>query len=313
MEQNKILETFALCKNYKEHRAVDNVSMTVYEGDIYGFVGENGAGKTTLIRLVCGLIHSSGGEYSLFGISNKNREIEKAKKRMSAIVEGVALNKSLTALDNLKAHCLLSGIKKTDKELNELIKEVGLNPTDISKKKVGSFSLGMRQRIGLAISMVSDPKFILLDEPMNGLDPQGFVDLRETILRLNKKGVTFLISSHILAELDKICNRVGFLSHGHLIEELSMDELHEKARRKIVIKTKNPQELLDLAIKELNIQESKTEGYSVIIYDLIDINDVINFLSKNKIQIENIYSGEETIEDYYREVMGREAQRWLTY
>lgn len=307
MEQKAIFQTFALCKNYKGTKALDNVSMTIYEGDIYGFVGENGAGKTTLIRLATGLIHEDGGEYSVFCVSNKSKELAQAKKKFAAIVEAVAVNRGLTALENLKMQCYIAGIKKSDEELTELINNVGLDAKSLTKKKVGGFSLGMRQRLGLAIALVSDPKFVLLDEPMNGLDPQGFVDMRETILKLNKKGVTFLISSHILSELDKICTRVGFLSHGKLLKELSIDELHDMARKKIVIRVKNSEAVAKKLEKEFKIKESKIEGDSITIYDSLDINEVMSYLVSNKIKVDAIYSGEETIEDYYRQLMGGEV------
>lgn len=309
MEQKAIFQTFALCKNYKGFKALDNVSMTIYEGDIYGFVGENGAGKTTLIRLATDLIHADGGEYSVFGVSSKSKDLPKAKKKFAAIVEAVAVNRGLTALENLKMQCYIAGIKKSDEELTELIKDVGLDAKSLKKKKVGGFSLGMRQRLGLAIALVSDPEFVLLDEPMNGLDPQGFVDMRETILKLNKKGVTFLISSHILSELDKICTRVGFLSHGKLLKELSIDELHDMARKKIVIRVKNCDAVAKKLEKQFKIKESKVEGDSFTIYDSLDINEVMAYLVTNKIKVEAIYSGEETIEDYYRQLMVGEVAR----
>ena len=306
MEQKPVFQTFAISKQYKEFKALDGVSMSIYEGDIYGFVGENGAGKTTLIRLACGLIHETSGEFAIFGISNKDGAIGQARRRTASIVESVAVNRGLTAVENLKLQCYLAGINKTKEELNQIIADVGLDPKAIEKKKAGSFSLGMRQRLGLAIALISDPEFVLLDEPMNGLDPQGFVDMREAILNLNKKGVTFLISSHILSELDKICTRVGFLSHGHLLEELSIDELHDKARRKISIRVKDVDKVAKKIADGLKLKETKVEGEYFNIYDLVDINDVVKFLVENKINVEGISSNEETIEDYYRQLMMKE-------
>lgn len=306
MERKPVFQTFAIRKQYKEFKALDGVSMSIYEGDIYGFVGENGAGKTTLIRLACGLIHETSGEFAIFGISNKDGAIGQARRKTASIVESVAVNRGLTAIENLKLQCYIAGITKSKEELNQIIADVGLDPVAIEKKKAGSFSLGMRQRLGLAIALISDPKFVLLDEPMNGLDPQGFVDMREAILNLNKKGVTFLISSHILSELDKICTRVGFLSHGHLLEELSIDELHDKARRKISIRVKDVDKVAKKVTDGLKLKETKVEGEYFIIYDLVDINDVVKFLVDNKINVEGISSNEETIEDYYRQLMMKE-------
>ena len=305
---NPILQTFALTKSYKGFKALDGVSMCVNQGDIYGFVGENGAGKTTLIRVVAGLTMGTEGEYALFGVSCKDPGLSKAKKGLSAIVESVAVNRGLTALENLKMQCLIAKISKTDGELNDLLTRVGLDPVALAKKTVGGFSLGMRQRLGLAIALVSDPKLILLDEPMNGLDPQGFVDMRETILALNKQGVSFLISSHILSELDKMCTRVGFLSHGKLLQEITMEELRDKARKKIVLRAKDPEDLKARLAKHFDIKDAKIEGDSLTLYDPLDINEVIAALAKDKILVEGIYAGEETIEDYYRQIMTGEVR-----
>ena len=169
--------------------------------------------------------------------------------------------------------------------------------------RVGNFSLGMRQRLGIAISLLSNPKFVILDEPMNGLDPKGFIDVRETILNLNKKGVTFLISSHILSELDKICTRVGFLTHGRLVKEIDFDELHQLARKKIVIRVKNTEEVANSLAKQFDLKEVKLDGEFITIYDTLDVNDVMKYLVDKKIKVESISSTEETIEDFYQKLV----------
>ena len=303
MERKVVFQTFALSKHYKEFKAVDEVNMTIYEGDIYGFVGENGAGKTTLIRLACGLIQASGGNYLIFGASSQDAGIVEARRQTAAIVEAVALCRTLTALDNLKLHAKLVGIQKTDAELNQVLEDVGLESKSILKKKVGNFSLGMRQRLGLAIALLSDPKFVILDEPMNGLDPKGFIDVRETILKLNKKGVTFLISSHILSELDKICTRVGFLTHGRLVKEIDFDELHQIARKKIVIRVKDSEKIAKDLSKQFDLKDVKLDGEFIAIYDTLDVNDVMKYLVDKKIKVESISSTEETIEDFYQQLV----------
>ena len=308
MERKAVFQTFALSKHYKDFKAVDEVSMTIYEGDIYGFVGENGAGKTTLIRLVCGLIQPTSGDYQIFGASSQDSGIVQARKQTAGIVEAVALCRTLTALDNLKLHAKLVGIQKTNEEFNQVLEDVGLDTKTIAKKKVGNFSLGMRQRLGLAIALLSNPKFVLLDEPMNGLDPKGFIDIRETILNLNKKGVTFLISSHILSELDKICTRVGFLTHGRLVKEIDFDELHQLARKKIAIRVKNTEKVAKAIAKQFNLKEIKVDGEFITIYDCLDINDVMNYLVSQKIKVESISSTEETIEDFYQQLINGGAK-----
>ena len=302
-----VLETNSLSKKYKEHLAVDHVNMHIEKGDIYGFVGENGAGKTTIIRLICGLASPSEGDFNLFGINSNNPDIFEAKKKISGIVEAVSLTPSMTAFNNIKFQALLANKKLTDEEINVLISRVGLNPKEIENKKVGSFSLGMRQRIGIAITLISDPEFIILDEPMNGLDPKGFVEVRDTIVELNKQGITFLISSHILSELEKVCTKIGFISHGKLLKELSIDELHKQSKPRIEIELKNPQEVAEVLKKKLGLTNFEVEEHVVNIYDIIDINDLMKFIVSNNIVVDNISKKEDTIETYYMKLMGGNA------
>ena len=302
-----VLETNSLSKKYKEHLAVDHVNMHIEKGDIYGFVGENGAGKTTIIRLITGLAAPTEGDYNLFGVNSNNPNISEAKKKISGIVEAVSLTPSMTAFNNIKFQALLADKKLTDEEINTLISRVGLNPKEIENKKVGSFSLGMRQRIGIAITLISDPEFIILDEPMNGLDPKGFVEVRDTIVELNKQGITFLISSHILSELEKVCTKIGFISHGKLLKELSIDELHKQSKPRIEIELKNPQEVAEVLKKKLGLTNLEVEEHAVNIYDIIDINDLMKSIVKNNIVVDNISKKEDTIETYYMKLMGGNA------
>ena len=305
MNKNYVLETYALSKKYKDRFAVKDVNMHVEEGDIYGFVGENGAGKTTIIRLVLGLANASSGRYALFGVNSANKEISLKRKMVSGIVESVTISRSLTAIDNLKVECLVTDTKKTDEELIALLEKVGLNYEEIKNKKAGDFSLGMRQRLGLATCLVSNPRLILLDEPMNGLDPQGFVDVREIIMKLNQEGVTFLISSHILSELDKICNRIGIISHGKLLEEITIDELHKKSRKRLVIEASDVNALKELIMSNMDLQEVEIEDNSLVIYDNVDINKIMAILVNNKFTIDKIGLQEDTIEDYYINALKR--------
>ena len=298
-EKNYVLETYALSKKYKDKLAVDCVNMHIEQGDIYGFVGENGAGKTTIIRLITGLANPTSGRYALFGINSADKRIGEARKFMSGIVEAVSVNRSMNALDNLKLQCLINDTEKTDEELINLINRVGLDYNEIAKKKAGDFSLGMRQRLGLAIAMISDPKFIVLDEPMNGLDPQGFIDVRETIIKLNKEGVTFLISSHILSELDKVCNKIGVISHGRLLDEISIEDLHAKSRKRIVITACDLEQLKEYLVSKLDLKEVAFENDSLLIFDDVDINVVMSALVNGNKLVKDICVKEDTIEDYY--------------
>ncbi len=294
-----VLNTIDLSKKYNNRLVVNKVNMHIEEGDIYGFVGENGAGKTTVIRMVSGLAKPSEGDYKLFDVSVNDKAIDKTRQMVSGIVESVSIIKNMTAIQNLKFQCKVTNVKKTEEELINLLNEVGLHYEEIKTKKAGDFSLGMRQRLGIAITMISNPKFVILDEPMNGLDPQGFVEMRNTIVELNKKGVTFLISSHILSELEKICNKVGFISHGVLLEETSMEELHEKARNRIVVESSNNELLIDLLKNKLALEEVVLDNNKIIIYDHVDLNKMINLFYENKIEIHHFNEIEGTIEDYY--------------
>jgi len=299
-----VLETNSLTKKYKEHLAVDHVNMHIEKGDIYGFVGENGAGKTTIIRLVCGLASPSEGDYNLFGINSNSFEILKAREKVSGIVEAVSLTPSLTAANNIRFQATLAGKKLTDEEINSLISRVGLNPKEIEEKKVGSFSLGMRQRLGIALTLINEPEFIILDEPMNGLDPKGFVEVRDTIVELNKQGITFLISSHILSELEKVCTKIGFISHGKLLKELPIKELHQQSKPRIEIESKDIDEVVKVLSNKLGLKSYESDGEVLSIYDSIDINDVMKCLVKNSITVLNISKKEDTIETYYMKLMG---------
>ena len=299
-----ILETSGLTKKYNLNVAVDHVNMHIEKGDIYGFVGENGAGKTTIIRMISGLAKPTEGSFKLFGIDNNDKNIFEAKKKLGGIVEAVSLNTSMTAIENINLEALIVGKKLSIEEKEKLLIKVGLNPKAIEKKKVGSFSLGMRQRLGIALTLISEPEFIILDEPMNGLDPKGFIEIRDIILELNKEGITFLISSHILSELDKICNKIGFISHGKLIKELTMDDIHNQSKSRIVIEASNLEEIKSKLEEKLDLKDIKINENELYIYDLIDINEIIKFIVKEKITIKNINKLEDTIESYYMKLLG---------
>ena len=215
--------------------------MQIEKGAIYGLIGKNGAGKTTLIRIITGLQKPNNGEYQIYGVSYKNKEIENIRSRISAIVETPALYMNLTAKENLVEHYKTLGIPSDD-NIDELLTQVGLN--NHQNKKVKYFSLGMKQRLAIALSLSSNPDFLILDEPINGLDPQGIIEIRELILNLNKhQGITMLISSHYLDELSKIATHYGFIDKGKIIEEISAKELNKKLRKKTVVKSNNVKEL----------------------------------------------------------------------
>lgn len=224
-----VLTADALTKKYKNFKALNDFSMHVPKGSIYGFVGKNGAGKTTLLRLICGLQEPSSGKYTLYGRVGNAKDIAKSRQRMGAVVEAPSIYLDMTAYENLKEQYDILGLPSYD-GIEKLLTLTGLADTD--KKKAKDFSLGMRQRLGIALALAGDPDFLVLDEPANGLDPQGIVEIRELILKLNREyQITVLISSHILDELSRLATHYGFIDHGQMIREISREELEAALRK----------------------------------------------------------------------------------
>lgn len=293
-----LVETNNLTKVYSDRAVVDGVNMHIPEGSIYGFVGENGSGKTTIMRMLTGIAKPSKGSFTMLGAKNTSSQIYAARKHISAIVENVSYVPSMNALDNIKYQELYLGIKLTPEERQELLKTVHLD--DVGKKKVGNFSLGMRQRMGIALALMNKPKFMLLDEPMNGLDPQGIAELRDLLIHINREnGITILISSHILSELEKIATTYGFISHGKLIEELSVEELQDKCRKSVTIKFADVEAAYKV-LKELGIKDFKTfPNGDVMVFDEIETGEFISKLHAKKLKILSYNSSDEGVEDYY--------------
>lgn len=271
-----ILQTDGLSKKYKKNRALDGLCMNVPKGSIYGFVGKNGAGKTTLIRMICGLSKPTSGSYTLYGIQNTDKEIEQTRKYMGAVVETPALTFDMTAEENLRQQYRIRGLSSFD-GIKELLELVGLEKA--GKKKVKAFSLGMKQRLGIAMALAGEPDFLVLDEPTNGLDPQGIIELRELILKLNhEKGITFLISSHILDELARIATHYGIIDHGKMIREFSAQELQKESETHIHIRT----------------EASEAEK-------------LLKILKENDISYEIVSEKEKVLEEYFISLIGGEG------
>ena len=293
-----LIETHDLCKRYGSSLVIDHVNMHVPEKAVYGFVGENGSGKTTIMRLVSGLASPTSGEYSLFGVSSKDRAIHKVRKNISAIVEMASLVPSLTALENMRYQELYIGINQTDEERMELLKKVHLE--EVGNKKVRNYSLGMRQRLAIALALMNKPKLMLLDEPMNGLDPEGIAELRELLIDLNQKeGITVLISSHILSELEKIASCYGFISHGKLLEEITTEELQNRCKKSLNLKVADLAEAQKILAK-LGAKDVKAyPSGDIKIYDDIKVNKVVVAFDKAGVELLGVNSSEESVEDYY--------------
>ena len=293
-----LITTNELCKKYADKLVIDHVNMHIPEQSIYGFVGENGSGKTTIMRLLTGLAEPTSGSFTLFGVENKDKRIYEVRQQVSAIVEATSLVPTMTAKDNMKFQELYLGIKQTNEQRDALLKKVHLD--EVGNKKVKNFSLGMRQRLGIAMSLMNNPKLLLLDEPMNGLDPEGIAELRDLLIELNQKdGITVLISSHILSELEKIATCYGFISHGKILEEITAQELKERCRKSLMVKVDNI-EKAEKVIKELGSLDYKVSPNGEIkIYDNLKIKDVMAGLDAAGINLLGINSSEESVEEYY--------------
>lgn len=299
-----ILRTFGLCKKYKKHLAVNDADMTICRGDIYGFVGENGSGKTTIIRLVTGLIFPNEGRFELFGVAHDSKEIYTARRKVGAVVETPSVYQNLSACDNLKMQCMVLGVP-ADERIAETLEIVGLGALLHEKKHVGNFSLGMRQRMGIAMALIGNPELLILDEPMNGLDPAGIVEIRELILKLNReRNITFLISSHILSELSLVATKYGIISKGHILKEVTAAELQAELAKTTDITVDDPQSLGDVLSDILPREAIRYIPDGVRLIGDIDLNRVLTAILGANMRITNINCHESSFEDYYLEMIG---------
>ncbi|WP_195953119.1 ABC transporter ATP-binding protein [Clostridium saudiense] len=298
-----VLKTYNITKKYGEQLAVDNVNMTIKKGDIYGFIGQNGAGKTTLIRLITGLIHKSGGEIELLG-ANEENELNKARTMVGSLIETPSFYTNMTARENLEVSRLVRNIPGK-KCIDEVLELVGLK--DVEKKKVKNFSLGMRQRLGIANALMGNPKLLILDEPINGLDPMGIVEIRELLKKINKeKDMTILISSHILSELSELATTYGIISNGKLIEEITAKQLSEKCRQYIDLKVDDTARAVILLERELGISDYEVlEDSNIKVFSNLDnVGEVNSLLSRSGIIVESISVKGENLEEYFMNKVG---------
>ncbi len=300
-----ILRTNNLTKKYKDFTALNNANITINKGDIYGLIGRNGAGKTTLMKVITTLTNKTNGEFYLF--DKDDSDLTETKRRIGCLIENPAFFENLTAYQNLKYYAIQKGIVDYS-QIDKVLDLVKLS--DSKNKKFKTFSLGMKQRLGIAFAMLDNPDFVILDEPINGLDPIGISELRETLKKLNEESnITMLISSHILSELYLLANRFCFIEKGKIIKELSKEELDVECSRAIVIKTNNVKETCLILEKELNTKNYKViDKHEIRLYDYLDNSGKVNKeLAKNDIDVISIYESGISLEDYFKSIL-KEAE-----
>lgn len=303
IEMNEyVIKASNITKIFKKHKVLDNLSINIRKGDIYGFIGKNGSGKTTTIRVLTGLVIPNEGQVELFGHSEEN-EIIKERSRIGALIDSPSIYLSMTAKENLELIKIQRGIPGT-KCIDEALNSVGLK--DIDKKKAKNFSLGMKQRLGIAMALLSDPEFLILDEPINGLDPIGIKEIRELLLKLNKeRGTTIFISSHILSELTQICSRYGFIDDGKLIEEITASEFSDKCRNYLHLKISDSSDVCIILENELGIKDYEVFPDNIVrIYDDFDGEKITLTLAKHNIGVKEIMNMGESLEDYFTKLVG---------
>lgn len=299
-----ILKTHNLTKQFKKFTAVQNLNMNVKQGEIYGFLGENGAGKTTTIRMIMGLIKSTSGEIEIFSkkYSNKNKEM---LKRIGSMIEYPGFYPNLTAYENLDIHRRMMGVHDKGSIIDSL-KITGIE--DVKDKKVKEFSLGMKQRLGISRAILHHPEFLILDEPTNGLDPGGIKEIRELILDLNKnQGITFLISSHILSEIQQMATKIGIINKGTMIEEIDYEKLQMKNRQYINLIINNDKRAAIILEEKLNIRDYEIyERNTIRIYEKLNIISEMNrTMIENNIDVKEICIKSSNLEDYFLKLIGK--------
>ena len=297
-----VVETKGLTKKYGTTLALNNVSISVHRGEIYGFVGRNGAGKTTLIRVLTGIANPTSGSFTLLGAATKSEQKE-ARKHIAAMVETPALYMNMTAHDNLRTTLILKGLKD-ESLIRSRLEEVGLSDVIGSSKKAKDFSLGMKQRLGIAMALLGDPELLILDEPTNGLDPEGIREMRELLVNINKsRNITMIISSHILGELSKLATRFGFIDKGVIINEISSDDLFNKVSKSVIIKTDDNVRALEI-LNEAYQNRVTSENGSLHVAEVNNSSEIVKLLVKSDINVLQFREQENGLEDYFINLIG---------
>lgn len=296
-----ILTADSLSKHYRHFKALSDLSIHVPKDAIYGFIGKNGAGKTTLIRLICGLQEPTSGNYKLYRVKNTDPRIHRCRRRIGAVIETPSIYMDMTAEENLKEQYRIIGLPDFG-DIPELLKLVGLENT--GRKKAKNFSLGMRQRLGIAIALAGNPDFLILDEPINGLDPQGIIEMRELILKLNREyQITFLISSHILDELSRLATHYGFIDGGHMVKEISARELDAACRKCIRVQVSDIRALTRV-LDEMELEYSVLSDTVADIFARVNVSKLTHALDLQGCDVISMTEREESLESYYINLIG---------
>ena len=300
---DNVLTTTALSKQYKHTKALDQLSMHVPRGAIYGFVGRNGSGKTTLIRLLCGLQAPTSGSFRLYDVENASAGIHLARRRLGAVIETPSFYHHLSAADNLRQQYRILGLPRFA-DIPDLLRLVGLS--DTGHKKAGNFSLGMKQRLGIAMALAGHPDFLVLDEPTNGLDPQGIIEIRELILRLNREeGITVLISSHILDELSRLATHYGIIDGGRMVKELSAAELDANCRKALRVRVSDIRALTRV-LEARGVDYAVLDDHSADIYAELSVSDLVHALDAENCVLLSAEARDESLESYFISLVGGE-------
>ena len=299
MNTGYVITTNGLTKSYKGKPAVDHVSMKVHKGDIYGFIGRNGAGKSTTLKMLCGLVYPTAGEIQLFEGSVMD---EAARRRIGILIEEAGLYPNLTARENMMLKARYLGLVSDDSVDQAL--EL-MNISDTGKKKVKNFSMGMKQRLGIAMALLGNPDLLILDEPINGLDPEGIREIRECLQRLNEQaGKTIIISSHILGELSKLANRYGIIKDGQLVQQITKEELEERCKDYLKVEVDDADRASVVLSENFpGITYEVFGGNQLHVYDFTDSGSVTALLVENKVSVLSCAFHRMDLEQYFLELM----------
>ena len=295
---NSVITIKGLSKSYGKAKVLKNFDLSVEKGHICGLIGPNGAGKTTIMKCLAGIILPDSGEMEFFGSAE---DIQKNRARMSFMIEQPVISVSMTARDNLEYIRILRGYPD-EKRIDEILDIVGL--ADTGKKYAGKFSLGMKQRLGIAVALAGSPDFLILDEPTNGLDPEGIVEMRELILKLNREnGITVLISSHILDELSKLATNYGFMDRGKIVKEISVEELEQNVRKCMIADVSNVR-VLAAVLDEMNVKYEMISEKRAKIFEKMSVTLLAEKLSQKGCELIGLTEADESLESFFIDLIG---------